>query len=843
MRLKHYQEKVLKQLQEYLDELAAAKKEVDEIAAIKPALAKQIDFPKEAWTKATHRNIYHSRNNGLGEPLPDIYLKVPTGGGKTFLACHAIDLIQKTFLNKQTGLVLWIVPSDPIYKQTLKALKDRANPYRQILDISSGGRTVIKEKTELFSRLDVEESLVILLLMLPSANRQNKETLRMFRDSSGFTDFFPPEDSYAGHKALKELIPNLDCFTNENEIFGTLIKTSLGNTLRLLNPLVIIDEGHKAYSEGARNTIGNFNPSFILELSATPPSNSNQLVNITGRELHEEEMIKLDIHLINKTSPKWQDTVLASLEKLNELDKQAKTYEANTGNYIRPSCLIQVERTGKDQRDGKFIHAEDVKEFLIKKCNIPVEQIAIKSSEKDDIEGIDLFANDCNIRFIITNRALQEGWDFSYAYILTILTNPSSATGITQLVGRILRQPYAQKTHIKLLDECYVFTFKQNAAKLIKEIKAGLESEGLGDIAGRIVSDESPANSLFTEKEVSYRPGFKKFEGKIFLPKFVIQEKKSWRDVNFEVDILSAVNWQAINLEELNNIVLNPEQKVGELDVTIGYPEENWNEIIQRGIVMNKGSLQVDEVFLARQLADLIPNPWIAFSKGEEALNIIRKKYAHHENKTIVESNFIFIIEELKKLIEKERNRLAEEIFHQLINNKKLCFFLLKESGSYVIPSRITIKGNHQLNRSDGTYLQKSLFEQHFEEEFNETEKKVAVYLDTQEKLLWWYRNKSRQNYHIQGWRKNKIYPDFIATTKSETDKTDYDTIYVLETKGEHLRGNQDTVYKQNVFKLCNDLGAKKQWKELFDEFPDHNFEFQVVFEDEWQNQINKLMQ
>jgi type III restriction enzyme len=121
-------------------------------------------------------------------------------------------------------------------------------------------------------------------------------------------------------------------------------------------------------------------------------------------------------------------------------------------------------------------------------------------------------------------------------------------------------------------------------------------------------------------------------------------------------------------------------------------------------------------------------------------------------------------------------------------------------------------------------------------------EKSVAIYLDEQEKLLWWYRNMSRQDYHIQGWKKNKIYPDFVAANKSKTKKEDYDTVFVLETKGIHLK-NEDTKYKQDVFTLCNELGAKKAWKELFDEFPDHDFEFQVVFEDEWQNKINAMMQ
>jgi len=844
MRLKTYQEKVVKQLKEYLSELAHAKKGFDEVIEIKPQLRKHVNFPKEAWEKATGRFIYYSKTNGLGDPLPDVYLKVPTGGGKTLLACHAIDLIQKTYIESQTGLVLWIVPSAQIYRQTISRLKDRNDPYRQILDISCGGRVLIKEKTDLFNRLDVEESLVVLMLMLPSASRQNKETLKVFRDSGGFTDFFPPEDNFRGHEKLYRQFPNLDCFSLPGEVFGRQIKTSLGNTLRLLQPLIVIDEGHKAYSETALDTIRNFNPSFVLELSATPPPNSNELVKITGRELHEEEMIKLDIHLINKSTPKWQDTLLSSFEKRDELERKAKEYEANTGKYIRPSCLIQVERTGKDQRDSKFIHAEDVKEYLSNKCNVPLEQIAIKSSEKDDIEGKDLFSQDCPIRYIITKQALQEGWDFSFAYVLTILTNPTSSTGITQLVGRILRQPFGQKTQIKMLDECYVFTFKQNASKLVREIKVGLESEGLGDIAGRIVSDEAVAeDGLFKEREIEYRPGFKKFEGKIYLPKFVIQEKTSWRDVNFEIDILSKVNWEDISLKEVDAITLNPDQRTGEIDLTIGYPEENWNEIIHRGVVRSRGTLEIDETFLARQLSDLIPNPWIAYKKGDHALAMLRKKYKDHSNKKIVEANFVFIIEELKKLIEKERNKLAEDVFRKLIDDKNLFFFLLEGSGHHQIPSRIKVKGNKQLVRLDNSMIQKSLFGQSFEEEFNESEKNVAIYLDEQEKLLWWYRNISRQHYHIQGWRKNKIYPDFIAAEKTIEDDNAYNTVFVLETKGVQLKANDDTRYKENVFALCNELGAKKPWKELFNDFPDHNFEFQVVFEDEWKNKINLLLE
>ncbi|MBW1619455.1 DEAD/DEAH box helicase [Empedobacter falsenii] len=837
MRLKHYQEKVLKELKEYLSALADAKKEFEEIAELKPHLAKHINFPKEAWEKATGRSIYHSKTNGLDEPLPDIYLKVPTGGGKTLVACHAIDSIQKTYLNKQTGLILWVVPSTQIYRQTISALKNREHPYRQVLDISSGGRTLIKEKTEVFNRLDIEENLVVLMLMLPSANRQNKETLKVFRDQGGFTDFFPREDDFQGHKKLKELIPNLDCFTTEMEVFGTQIKTSLGNTLKVLRPLVVIDEGHRAYGENARNTIRNFNPSFILELSATPPPNSNELVKITGRELHEEEMIKLDIHLTNKTSLDWQDTLLASFEKRNDLEKKAKEYEGNTGEYIRPICLIQVERTGKDQRDKKYIHAEDAKEYLIKKCNVPESHIAIKSSEKDDIEGIDLFAQDCEIRYIITKQALQEGWDCSFAYVLTVLTNPSSATGITQLVGRILRQPFARKTKVQDLDECYVFTFRQNAKSLVSDIKKGLEDEGLGDIAGRIVSDEAGTDTGgLKEREMLYRPGFKKFEGKIYLPKFVIQEKESWRDMNFEIDILSEIDWESINIDEIKNLSLQNKRNQ-EQEIALGLSDEEKELLKETGRAEKSGTLEIDEVFLTRQITEIIPNPWHCFQIGEKAIQLLLEKY---ERETVA-ANFVFIIEELKKILEKERNRLSEQVFRKMVADKKLCFFLITDKGGFELPSRIKVKSNKQLVRNDNTPIQKSLFDYVPEENINDLEKSVAIYLDEQEKLLWWYRNMSRQDYHIQGWKRNKIYPDFLAADKQE-EKDDYGTVYVLETKGIHLK-NEDTKYKQDVFALCNELGAKKAWKELFDEFPDHDFEFQVVFEDEWQNKINELME
>ncbi|MEK7256065.1 MAG: DEAD/DEAH box helicase family protein, partial [Bacteroidota bacterium] len=531
MKLKEYQKRVLDRLEAYCKELHEANAKLQKVRTIDPSLASSIDPPELAWDKLTGGKLYHKRRNGLKESLPDLYLKVPTGGGKTLLACHAIDYVQRLVFERRTGLVVWVVPSTEIYRQTARSLKNRRHPYRQMLDVATGDRVLIREKDERFTRQDVAEKLVLLLLMLPSANRENKQSLRVFRDSGGFTSFFPTEDRLLEHEKMRQAIPNLDCFgdspfgadspSGAGGVGGWQIMTSLGNALRVCKPIFIIDEGHKAWSERARHTIENLNPSFLIQLSATPPSHCNRLVEITGRDLDREQMIKLPVNLHNKRdNPDWHDTLMTALAKRDELERIASTFRQNGGKYIRPICLVQVQQTGeKLVNDHSKIHAEHARKFLVEKCGVPPQHIVLKTSENDGLEGIDLLEEGCEIRYIITKQALQEGWDCPFAYILTILSNSGSETGLTQLIGRILRQPYAQDTGVKELDECYVYTFKQSSTQLAESIKKNLEQEGMGDIAGQVLDDSPGAEA---KREIVFREKFKRFEGEIYLPKFMV---------------------------------------------------------------------------------------------------------------------------------------------------------------------------------------------------------------------------------------------------------------------------------------------------------------------------------
>src|SRR6266704_6951512 len=192
MKLKEYQERALKEVKNFLEQLVIWR----ERARANPDL--EVDFVAKAWEKAEVGGNFVPRRDGLRRHLPAFCLKIPTGGGKTVLAVKTIDLVQSMYLQRQTGLVVWIVPTLQIYRQTLSRLKDRDDPYRQHLDMVSAGKTLILEKTDGFTPQDVEEHLAVLLLMLPSAARANKEALRMFRDSGAFYDFFPLEEDKNG---------------------------------------------------------------------------------------------------------------------------------------------------------------------------------------------------------------------------------------------------------------------------------------------------------------------------------------------------------------------------------------------------------------------------------------------------------------------------------------------------------------------------------------------------------------------------------------------------------------------------------------------------------------------
>ncbi len=845
MELKEYQQGVLLKIDRYLRTLAEKRDEAQDFVDFQKSRGKPAELPdycREAWDHLNKERLlpylrdndnktfvapYLTRHDGLHRSIPNVCLKVPTGGGKTLLASCSLERIHNDYFKRQTGVVLWVVPSDAIYRQTWKQLANREHPYRQTLERASGGRVKLLEKADAFTLRDVEGQLCVMLLMLPSAARQSKETLRMFRDSGRFTSFFPPEDDSVANQQLLNIVTNLD----QNDLGdmgfadgivpGSIsIKQSLGNVLRLVRPVVIIDEGHKAYSDTARETLCGFNPRMLVELSATPNTNgkhqSNVLVNVPGTHLKDEEMIKLPINVINEAQGGWKHTLTLAHAKLKELATEGARLQASTGRYIRPILLIRVERTGKNQRDSHFVHAEEAREYLQDKLGVKEEEIRLKTSETDELGEENLLLDTCPVRYIITKDALREGWDCPFAYILAILSKTTATTALTQMIGRVLRQPHAQLTHHTLLDECYVFTFDQDVTDAVASVRKGLEDEGMADLASSVKAmDRAGGIKRITRREtIQRRKAFARLPS-IFLPRVLYRDSKTkdgYRTLDYDRDILGELDWDAFRFVQADNVSVEAEDKlkrtIARIDIdkksqeddqtVFNLTQEEWEGLPDEGL---------DVPFLVRQLLDVIPNPWQGMRILQDTLTILRTRGVSEKR---LYANRIALVHSMKLDLRQQVGQTAESIFRKKLAEGTISLRLVSSKNpelNWELAKTLEIEVSDDdkvLRRKNGDPMEKTLFEKVYQRDFNTLEKETAWYLDTHDCVYWWHRIAVNQrSYSLQGWQRQRVYPDLLACL--HTTENGKFRFSVLETKGEHLKGNDDSEYKRQLFHLLTE--------------------------------------
>lgn len=824
-----YQQSVLQKLDSYLAELKAQRTKAEKIEQANasesdPDLRRPpLDFPLKTWgilnakgvLPAYRANIpYSPKTDGAGRPVPNIVYKVPTAGGKTFLAVSSLQRIMNQYLHTNRGFVLWIVPNEAIYTQTKRQLGNPRHPYRQLLNALTGNRVKLMEKTTTLNAIDVEQNLCVMLLMLQSANRDTRESLKMFRERGDVHGFTPGDDQHA-HQKLREQVPNLDIYDlAETEYSWGQIKASLGNALRTIRPIVVLDEGHKATSELAFKTLYGFNPCFVLELTATPKdvkaSNGanpkparyqNILASVSGRELDEEGMIKMPINIDSRENPDWKTTLKAGLDRLNDLQKQADTLRANSDRYIRPIMLVQVERTGKNQRDGVHIHSEDVKEWLTSVGGLDEAEVAIKTAAHNDLkspENSDLLVESSRVRVIITVQALQEGWDCPFAYVLCSLAPRAQEAAMTQLVGRILRQPQAQKTGDDALDSCYVITHRAETAELVKSIKNELEKSGMGDLVHSVLV-QSASTAQTGRRDIDRAPKFS--NKKIYLPKVLCVSDGKERELDYDEDILYKLDWRKLDVAAfVAKIPLMPpeaERQMVRVELDSHSPIRSE---LEKGVF--------DCAYTTHLISyDIILNPWIARQVVGKVTEGLKKRGGFDDERLGQLANFIN--DELRKWLFDKRDEMAKTLFYEGVAKKEIKFRLAAGANivdSWKMPMQTqTIQPENaaqMINKSGGT-LQRSLFAPMYRDDMNDAEHNVALYLDSESALDWWHRNVARHQYALQGWKRDRIYPDFICAL-NPNDKGGA-KMFVLEMKGEHLAGNSDTEYKKEVMELLTD--------------------------------------
>ena len=450
MELKSYQQEVINDLENFLDYL------------------NQNSNPSKAFNSYWKDRIgeYNPLTNSGMKPyknnIPNavhIAVKVPTAGGKTFIAINALQSFNKYFNQGNPKAVVWLVPWSNLLQQTYNAFSNPNHPYREKLNSLFGNKVEVYQKDQLlqganFNPSSATEQLNIFILNFSSLriDKAKKEDRKIFQENGALESF-------------------RDWTDKDLSLEGT-DETALINIIRNLNPIVVLDESHNAESDLSVEMLRNLNPSMVLDLTATPKENSNIISFVSALRLKKEHMVKLPVVVFNHH--RKEEVISSALHLQRKLELHAKEEEKVTGRYIRPIVLFQAQSNIKGKDNTTF---QKIKEQLIK-LQIPEEQIKIKVSGIDELKGIDLMDRNCPVKYIITVNALKEGWDCPNAYILASLADKSSAVEVEQILGRVLRQPYVTKHQEPLLNMSFVLTASSKFKETLENIVKGLQDAG-----------------------------------------------------------------------------------------------------------------------------------------------------------------------------------------------------------------------------------------------------------------------------------------------------------------------------------------------------------------------------
>ncbi|MCL2620054.1 MAG: DEAD/DEAH box helicase family protein [Defluviitaleaceae bacterium] len=814
-----YQRKVLKNLRDFLELL-------DECS------------PADAY-----RTLWESRDVGIslagegGMPpyrntidgVAHVCFKVPTGGGKTFLAACAVRIIKEAIVRGGEGAVVWLVPSDIILEQTLATLRNPDHPYRlQLLkDFPSGVEIYDKEQLlngqNFQNAVSVQEHLSVFVLSYDSFRSNIKDGRRAFRENERLKDF--------------PVSPTLPEGADE---------TSLVNAINGLNPIVIVDESHRAKSQLSAQMLDGFNPRFILDLTATPRENSNIIAFAEASELKSANMVKLPLVVYNR--PDKKDVMQDAIGLRLQLEQQAIEEESKGGKYIRPIVLFQAQQKGKEDATT----FQKLKEQLIE-GGIPAEQIAIKVDKLNELKNVNLMSRDCEIRYIITVEALKEGWDCPFAYVLATLANKTSKVDVEQIVGRILRQPYARQHGQPLLNNAFVLTCSNDFATTLDGIVQALNTAGFSKKDVRVAEVDLPV-----ELEVFVQPSItdESFEEETveFLDNYadvigVALEEKPSSAVS-EMLVQAVVRTQEYKLEAEES---EERGYLGGLEGAMKNQYKMNDEFVAEfgGLLVpqfcvssepdlfsneNYAKLHKEHLSKGFSLANADSNVNFALTSGEMYAVDASNKGAVYRKMTVVETEYVrskmerlpdegkrkycvdlitshleqrpignFILgKDLYAYVERVVSNLSSDDFAAmqtgfqfyasrilvkieilLDEHRESRFFSLLESGDILclpmfgLPKVIT-----PTETLDG--LEKSLYES--EASVNSVERKVIEEIAALKNIRWWHRIVERKPYSfdINGFVTH--YPDFIVmTTKG--------TLVAIEVKGDD-RDNSDSERK-----------------------------------------------
>lgn len=830
---------------------------------------------------AAYRTLWEEKNvvvgmnlmppyNSIIPGVPHVCLKVPTGGGKTFIAANAIKPIFDSIPNMRTKAVVWLVPSDAILTQTYKALTNSAYPYRQKIDVDFGSRVEVYSKSQLlngqnFNPTAVAEQLSIFVLSYDSFRTSKKDGRKAYQENGNLASFA---------KAMN----NPDVLLDDTD------ETALIQVVRSLNPLIIVDESHHATSDLSVKMLNDFNPTFVLDLTATPKKGSNIISFVDAVQLKKENMVKLPVIVYNRKSQ--SDVYSDAISIRAKLEVQAKQEQATSGRYIRPIVLFQAQP--KNTADSTTY--EKIKKTLVD-IGIPENQIAIKTGDKDELKTVELMSPDCPIRYIITVNALKEGWDCPFAYVLATVANRTSAVDVEQILGRVLRLPYTKTNVSDVLNLSYVITSSADFYGTLDKVVEGLNRAGFSSKDYRVkdiepeeavLPTEAPEQTeiptLTTAADDTPEVDTAILKAKIKTAMQEIESATPTESIKSD-DMLSAAithsKEYAAEIETLEETALTTapqevrdkmncfcmNEEFAEEAAALLFPQfmlatgaslfsDNEYSLLEfdnltRGFTLTDKDVQIDFSTASAELArvdiddskDAKPRAW----KITGFDNIYFKKWFNSQPS---EKRLVYCKEmickklsslncvndkELRKYVDRVVDTLSEDQLSELEQSpypyilkiqEKVKSLLARHSAEvfdkWLEQDIIICQPSYKLPSAISpvsfiSTLPKSLYTA--EEDMNEYERKVVWELSSLENVKWWHRNISRRGFQING--HIHAFPDIIVMTHSGR-------LLMIEPKGDHL-DNDESREKANI-------GAK------WDTLTDRQFRYFMVFQSKQPN-------
>ncbi len=401
------------------------------------------------------------------ESVPTVCIKVPTGGGKTILAAHSLKVIAEA-QSREYPFVLWFAPSDTIRKQTAEAFKKAHHPYRQELDRQFAGRVKVFDLDEKFQILpeDVADNLCIVVSTVQAFVHEETGKYNVYRHNEDMERHF-------GNIGLE---PGMEAQDAEAGGDPAKPKFSFANLLCHVRPIIIVDEAHHMVTDLSQKAMARLNPGAVLGLTATPGRDNNVLYSVYAQELFNEEMVKLPIEL-TEYKLDWEKAVVAANAKRAQLAKLAAAENAaKEGGFVRPIVLFQATPKNGD------VPVEKLKVYLTDTLKIPEEEVKIATGEQKELDEVDVMAPSCKVNYVITVQALKEGWDCPFAYVFCSLANVGSSKDTIQLLGRVMRMPYARKRKTRELNRAYAFVLSREFGTAAQELTEGLKAKGFSEV-------------------------------------------------------------------------------------------------------------------------------------------------------------------------------------------------------------------------------------------------------------------------------------------------------------------------------------------------------------------------